>query len=101
MLCRRLAEQVLGWKAAPGRFRTGNRRWVPSWRFQPDRDLNDAFRLLEAAKTEEYAMGANKGGKFWCRVEIAGVIGEARDTSQPKAITCAVAKALGIQAGKK
>jgi hypothetical protein len=91
-----LAERVLGWTVAPGRFLTGKRGWIPLWRFQPEQNLNDAFRLLEGAKPDAYEMGSKKGGKFWVRVAIAGVVGEACEGSKPRAITSAIAQALGI-----
>jgi ABA sandwich protein len=91
-----LAERVMGWTVGSGRFLAGERQWMPSWRFQPEKNLRDAFRLLEEAKPERYAMGCEKGGEFWVRVEIAGVVGKARHASKPKAITFAVAWALGI-----
>ena len=94
-----LAERVMGWSAAPDRFLVGNRRWISRWRFQPEQNLRDAFRLLEEAKPEHYSMGSEKGGVFWVRVEIAGVVGEARHASKPRAVTFAVARALGIDVG--
>ena len=96
-----LARRVMKWTSAPGRFLTGNRRWQPDWRFQPERNLNDAFRLLEAANPCEYAMGAKAGGEFWCWVNISGVVREARDASMPRAITYAVARAAGIDVEAK
>ncbi len=91
-----LAERVMGWGVAPGRYLMGGRRWVPRWRFQPEQNLQDAFRLLEKAHPERYAMGAEKTGEFWVRVQIAGGVGGACDASKPKAITLAVARAIGI-----
>src|SRR5437016_1605175 len=91
-----LAERVMKWKAAPDRFLTGKRQWMPHWRFQPEKSLSQAFQLLEEAKPEHYSMGSAKGGQFWVRVEIAGGVGEARHVSKPKAIVFAIAKALGI-----
>jgi hypothetical protein len=48
-----LAERVMGWGVGPDRFLTGNRGWMPRWKFQPAQKLADAIRLLEAANTEE------------------------------------------------
>ncbi len=54
------------------------------------------MRLLEQAVSQEYAMGAAEGGGFWARVRIAGVAGEARESSQARALTYAIARAIGI-----
>ena len=91
-----LVERVMGWGIGPDRFLLDKRRWLPRWRFQPERNLVDAFQLLEQAKPGRYEMGSEKNRDFWVRVQIAGVAGEACHTSKPKAITVAVARALGI-----
>ena len=92
-----LAERIMGWSVAPGRFLTGDRRWKPRWRFQPTESLVDAFQLLDAARPEEYSMGARGAGQFWARVRLHDSVGEAQDRSKPRAITYALARALGIQ----
>ncbi|MGO9239514.1 MAG: hypothetical protein ACLQBJ_01795 [Bryobacteraceae bacterium] len=92
-----LAQQVLGWSAAPDRFLMGNRRWIPRWRFAPLTSLEDAFRLLDAAQPEEFALSGSGNGEFWVQVRLPGGCGEARDTSKPRAIAYAVARALGIE----
>lgn len=95
-LTEELARHVMGWKPAPGRFLLKDRRWIPRWRFQPTENLGDAFQLLESARPEQYTMGATSRGEFWAKVRIAGDAGEAHDRSKPRAITLAVARALGI-----
>src|SRR5262245_53243691 len=30
-----LAERVMGWRVAPGRFIKSGRSWIPHWRFSP------------------------------------------------------------------
>jgi hypothetical protein len=95
-LTRILAERVMGWGVGPERFLIGGRRWLPRWRFQPGKRLADAFRLLEHAAPSEYSMGAAENGSFWVKVRVAGTTGEAREPSKPRAITFAVARALGI-----
>lgn len=95
-LTEELARQVMSWRSAPGRFLMSNRRWIPRWRFQPIKNLSDAFKLLEAAAPQEYTMGGTRHGGFWVRVQMAGAIGTARDRSKPRAITLAVAQALGV-----
>ena len=92
-----LAERVMGWGVAPDRFLMSNRKWTPRWRFQPTEKLNDAFRLLDEAAPEQYTMGADGQGVFWVRVRIRGGVGEANGASRPWAISCAVARALGIE----
>ena len=86
----------MGWGVGPDRFLPGDRRWIPRWRFQPAVRLADAFRLLERLAPEEYTMGAAPNGGFWVKVSIAGVIGEASESSKARALTFAIARALGI-----
>lgn len=92
-----LAARVMGWGVAPDRFLTGVRCWLPRWRFQPATCLEDAFRLLEHAASEEYAMGSSENGGFWVKVRIGDAIGEALDVSKPRAITFAIARAIGLE----
>jgi hypothetical protein len=90
-----LAEKIMGWGIAPERFLMGKRQWIPRWRFQPTKNLDSAFRLLEKAAPRDYSMGADGRG-FWVRVRIGNSIGEARDASKARAITLAVARAIGL-----
>jgi hypothetical protein len=92
-----LAERVMGWSVGPERFMLGGRRWLPRWRFQPATRLEDAFQLLEGVAPEEFTMGAVECGGFWVKVCVAGTTGEAHDPSKPRAITLAIARALGIK----
>jgi hypothetical protein len=91
-----LAKKVMGWKVGPDRFMMGGRQWQPRWRFQPGERMEDAFRLLKHAAPQEYAVGTTENGSFWARVRVAGVTGEARESSQARAITFAIARAVGI-----
>ena len=91
-----LAERVMQWTAAPNRFMLGERKWIAAWRFQPCRNLADAFQLLDAARPKTYSVGVDGTGCFWANVQIGGVVGESRDRSLPRAIACAVARAAGI-----
>jgi hypothetical protein len=91
-----LAKRILGWRSGPDRFLMAGRRWLPRWRFQPTERMADASRLLEQASPQDYAMGATESGGFWARVRIAGVTGEARESSQARALTVAIARAIGI-----
>jgi hypothetical protein len=91
-----LAEKVMGWSVGPDRFMMGDRRWQPRWRFQPANRLEDAFRLLERAAPQEYALRAAENGGFWASVRISGNTGEAHESSQARALTLAIARALRL-----
>ena len=91
-----LAEQVMGWGVGPDRFTTGGRCWMPRWKFQPTVRIEDAIRLRDRAAPQEYSVGAVDGGEFWARVRIGGATGEAREPSEARAVTFAIARALGI-----
>jgi hypothetical protein len=91
-----LAESVMGWRLAPGQYIKSDRGWTPRWRFQPVQRMEDALRLLERAAPQEYAVGAAENGAFWARVRIAGKTGEACESSQARALTFAIARAIGI-----
>ena len=97
MLTHVLAERVMGWGVGPDRFLTGNRGWMPRWKFQPAQKLADAIRLLEAANTEEYSVAAGANGDFCARVRINGATTEGRANTKPLAICLAVAAAVGIE----
>jgi hypothetical protein len=92
-----LAERVMGWRITPDRFLTGSRGWMPRWKFQPTKNVKDAFRLLDAATPEEYSVGADANGDFSVRVRIGAVSAQALDKSKPRAICRAVAAAYGIK----
>lgn len=91
------AELVRKWRAGPDRFMLGGRRWLPRWIFQPTNRLEDAFRLPGRLAPQEYSMGAAEKGGFWARVRVGGTAGNARDSSQPQAITFAIARAIGLE----
>ena len=91
-----LAERVMGWSVGPDRFMTGNRGWLSRWRFQPAEKLADALRLLEVAAPEEYSLRGDSDGNSQVHVRIGDANGEARCASQPRAITCAIARAVGL-----
>ena len=95
-LTKLVAGRVMNWTAAPNRFMLGHRKWTPTWRFQPCEIFEHAVQLLDAARPTTYSLGADQTGCFWARVEIGGVVGEARDRSRPRAVTIAVARAVGI-----
>jgi hypothetical protein len=91
-----LAQRVMNWRVGPNRYLTGNRHWMPLWRFQPLARLPDAVRLLEAAAPERYTIQVDKNGLVWVLVQIAGKTGEARERSRTRAIVLAIARALQI-----
>jgi hypothetical protein len=90
-----LAERVMGWAAAPDRFLTSNRHWIPRWRFQPLTKVEDAFQLLEHVATA-YTLTASRPGMFAAEVRIHASIGHASCESNATAITVAVARAVGF-----
>lgn len=96
MLIDRLAQQVLLWRVGPDRFITGNRSWLPKWRFNPLHRIEDAFLLLDHSESARYVI-SQTGGRFQVEVEQGGRIGKAADSSKPRAITLALARSLGLE----
>jgi hypothetical protein len=92
-----LAERVMGWRVGPDRFLPGNRSWLPRWRFQPTERVEDANRLLERAAPQEYSMNRAQDGRFSVKIRIAGATGEAIESVQARAISFAIARALGLE----
>ena len=97
MLTQLLAERVMGWRVAPGRLMMGGRVWKPAWRFQPVEKREDALRLLGAAKPVAYSITGRMGSLFTVHVVIGGTAGDATESSEPRAITYAVARAIGLE----
>ena len=97
VLIEELAQMVLHWRVAPDRYLTGNRSWLPKWRFDPLQRLEDAFLLLDHNKSVRYVISQN-GGR--CRVEIEqnGRIGRASSDCKARAIVLALARSLGVLA---
>lgn len=91
-----LAGRVMGWRVAPDRFLTGSRHWISRWRFQPTERVKDAYFLLEQAAPQEFSMDRTPDGRFWVKVSIGGRTGEARESTQARAVTFAVARAIGL-----
>jgi hypothetical protein len=90
LICR-----ALGWRLGPGRYIKPGRSWTPRSKFRPLVDLKDAFRLLDAV-TGDYSLGAAKGGVFTAQVSVAGRVGKATGEPKARAISLAIARALGI-----
>lgn len=91
-----LAERVMGWTVGPNRFVTTNRGWLRRSAFQPTERLQDAHRVLQAAKPSDYSMGGGLGKIAWAHVQIGDVSGGASHQSLPVAICLATLRALGI-----
>jgi ribosomal protein S9 len=87
----------MGWCVGPDRFMTGNRSWISRWRFQPVEKLADALRLLEVAAPAEYILRGDSEGNIRVHVRIGGATGEACSASKARAITWAIARAVGIE----
>jgi hypothetical protein len=87
------AEKVMGRRVVPDGFLLGNRQWIPQW--QPTRGLADGFRLLDQAAPQKHSMGTTVNGGFWVKARVADRTGEACE-SKPRAITLAIARALGV-----
>ena len=90
-----LAERVMLWGVAPGRFLLGARRWLPRWRFQPLVSLEDAFRLLDKIATD-YTLTATADNTFTAVVYVADRIGSASGKSKATTITVVIARAIGL-----
>ena len=97
LLTSAVAERIMRWTVCPDRFITGKRAWMPPWRFQPTERIEDAFRLLERAAPREYSIVGDDKGTFRATVRLEQTIGEAIGGSQPFALTCAIARACGIE----
>jgi hypothetical protein len=96
MLTAELAELVLGWRAAPGRFIKSGRSWIPRWRFRPFHELADAFQLLERVADCFSLTGTTKKG-FIAEVQVADRRGKASGKQIARTVTTAVARALGLR----
>ena len=90
-----LVKRVMNWDIGPDRIMKGGREWMPRARFRPAEQVEDAFRLLEKAVPQAYAVG-READAFWARVRVSGFTGEAREKSMPLAICWALARALQI-----
>ena len=90
-----LAERVMGWSVGPDRFMTGNRAWMPRWRFTPLTNLEDTFALLDASGCA-YTLSANTKGSFEAEVRVSGCVGKVSGVPKARTITIALARALGL-----
>jgi hypothetical protein len=94
-----LACRVMGWKAAPDRFIKSGRSWIPRWRFQPLVELADAFRLLDRV-AHQYCLSSDGRRTFRVEVHVGTRRGKAFGKHKARAITFAVARALGLEVGE-
>lgn len=90
----RLVSRVLKWTPAADRFLTGNGSWLPRWKFDPLKSLDDAFRLVDASKPTSYAL-SYCGGRFFAEIVIKGKVGQATGICKSRVIASALAGALG------
>jgi len=90
-----LVYKVMGWKSAPGRFLKAGRGWLPKWRFAPFVRIEDAFELLDRSACAYRIEGT--GSSFAVNVESNDRTGRASDERKARAITTALARALGIE----
>ena len=95
-----LAIQVMGWRTAPGRFMKAGRAWIPSWRFAPLMNLEDAFGLLVASEST-YTLRTGMGGLFEAEVRVGERVGKASGEPKARAITLALARALGLNGAQE
>ena len=91
-----LAERALGLRKAPGRYLGSDRSWIPESRFRPLTDVRDAIRVLDAV-TSDYSLIRKPGGIFTATVRLAGRIGTAAGESRARAVSLAVARAMGLE----
>jgi hypothetical protein len=87
--------RALGWKPTPDRFVKSGRSWIPRWRFQPLKRLEDAFAVLEYLRCEYVIERSEKAG-FTVQVRIGVRIGTADGEAKARAISVAVGQALQI-----
>jgi hypothetical protein len=93
-----LVARALGWRPAPDRYVKASRGWVPRSKFRPLVDVRDAFRLLDAV-TADYSLVTTPGGVFAAQVRLGGRTGKAAGEPKARAISLALARAMGLDVG--
>jgi hypothetical protein len=78
-----------------------DRRWLPSHRFQPTKRIEDAYRVLERAAPKRFTIRGDDTGVSFAEVQIGVVTGRARDRSNARALTYAIARALRLEVGEQ
>jgi len=96
LLTAALAEKVFGWKSSPDRFIRPGRSWLPRWRFAPFVNIDDAYALLDSAKPTESVVVTDSLGQITAQVRIGNRMGSAAGSTRAAVITCAIARALGL-----
>jgi len=91
-----LAVQVMGWRTAPGRFIKSGRAWIPSWKFAPLRNLDDAFELLTVSACV-YTLRTGRSGIFEAEVRVGRRVGKGSGEPKARAITLALVRAMGLE----
>jgi|SRR5579859_1791720 len=91
-----LAVRVLGWRLAPDRYLTGERGWIPRWRFKPLNEIATAFELLDRA-TDRYNITCAHGG-FNVEVHAGTRQAQASGDHLARTIVRAVAEVVGVEA---
>ena len=92
-----LATRVLCWRPAPDRYLTSGRRWIARSRFQPLTDIRDAYRLLDAVKSD-YSLLTIRGNNVDVEIGLGERVGRAAGENKARTITLAIARLLGIEA---
>jgi hypothetical protein len=90
------ATRFLGLKASRDRFLKPDGGWIPRWRFAPFTSLEDAFLVLDRAATE-FKLSMHRGRTFSAEVRIDGRIGKAVGNNKARAISIAIASAMGLK----
>jgi hypothetical protein len=91
----KLAELLLGWKAAQGRFLKPGGGWCPQWRFRPFVRIADAYMLLDC--TERFQIVGKGRNDYSVAVQIRGRIAKGEGPKLASVITTAVARAAGVE----
>jgi hypothetical protein len=91
-----LAQAVMGWRVFPNRIVKTDRAWIPRWRFKPFQELRDAFQLLDQA-ADSYSLTHGRSSMFLAEVRIGERLGRAEEPEIARAITTALARALGLE----
>lgn len=91
-----LAENIMGWRSAPGRFLTGMRGWVPNWRFQPLTNVEDALKVAHAASAG-LKLVISPDGLCTAEAKVRNSSGRANSSSVAASITFATCRAVGLE----
>jgi len=90
-----LASLVYGWRPGPDRFSSSDRSWRVRSRFSPLTDIKCAFDLLDAVGAR-FTIVRRTGTDFSVEVWIGDRRGHAQYAELPRAVSVAIAAALGL-----